>query len=53
MLFLIDFLLILGASWVDFWWILGAKLRAKLTKKSIIWLLVDKLAEIAKKRKKT
>ena len=35
MLFLIEFLLILGASWVDFWWILGAKLRAKLTKKLI------------------
>ena len=34
MLFLIDFLLILGASWVDFWWILSAKLRAKLTQKS-------------------
>ena len=49
MLFLIEFLLILGASWVDFWWIFNAKLRAKLTKKSIIWLLVGKLAEIAKK----
>ena len=36
MLFLIDFLLILGASWVDFWWILGAKLRVKLSKKSIL-----------------
>ena len=34
-LFLIDFLLFLGASWVDFWWILNAKLRAKLTKKLI------------------
>ena len=31
---------------MDFWWILGAKLRAKLIKKSIIWLLVGKLAEI-------
>ena len=51
-LFLIDFLLILGASWVDFWWILGAKLRAKLTKKSIIWPLVGKLAEVAKMQKK-
>ena len=51
MLFLIEFLLILGASWVDFWWIFNAKLRAKLTKKSIIWLLVGKLAEIAKKLK--
>ena len=52
MLFLIDFLLILGASWVDFCWIFSAKLRAKLSKKSIIWLLVGKLAEIAKKLKK-
>ena len=52
MLFLIEFLLILGASWVDFWWIFSAKLRAKLTKKLIIWLLVGKLAEIAKKLKK-
>ena len=52
-LFLIDFLLILGASWVDFWWIFNAKLKAKLTKKSITWLLVGKLAEIAKKLKKT
>ena len=34
-LVLIDFLLVLGASWVDFWWTLGAKLRVKLTKKSI------------------
>ena len=51
-LFLIEFLLILGASWVDFWWIFSAKLRAKLTKKLIIWLLVGKLAEIAKKLKK-
>ena len=51
MLCLIDFLLILGASWVDFWWIFSAKLRAKLTKKSIIWLLVGKLAEIVKKLK--
>ena len=34
-LFSIDFLLILGASWVGFWWILGAKLRAKFTKKLI------------------
>ena len=38
----------MAASWVDFWWILGAKLRAKLTKKSIIWPLVGKLAEVAK-----
>ena len=36
MLFLIEFLLILGASWVDFWWILNTKLRARLTKKSIL-----------------
>ena len=27
---------------------LGAKLKAKLTKKSIIWRLVGKLADIAK-----
>ena len=46
--FLIDFLLIWGGSWVDFWWALGAKLKAKLTKKSIIWALVGKLAEISK-----
>ena len=51
LLFVIDFLMILGASWVDFWWIINAKLRAKLIKKSIIWLLVDKLAEVAKKLK--
>ena len=51
MLFLIEFLLILGGSWVDFWWIFSAKLRAKLTKKSIIWPLVGKLAEVAKKVK--
>ena len=37
---------------MDFWWIFNAKLRAKLTKKLIIWLLVGKLAEIAKKLKK-
>ena len=42
------FLSILGASWVDFWWVLGAKLGAKFTKKSIIWPLVGKLAEITK-----
>ena len=48
MLFLIEFLLILGASWVDFWWIFNAKLRAKLIKKSIIWPFVGKLAEVAK-----
>ena len=48
MLFLIDFLVILGGSWVVFWWIFSAKLRAKLTKKSILWPLVGKLAEIAK-----
>ena len=36
---------------MDFWWIFSAKLRAKLTKKSIIWLLVGKLAEIVKKLK--
>ena len=35
-LFLIDFLLILAASWVDFWWILGAKLRVKLSTKSTL-----------------
>ena len=35
-LFLINILLFLGASWVDFWWILGAKLKAKLSKKSIL-----------------
>ena len=52
MLFLIEFLLILGASWVDFWWIFSAKLKAKLSKKLIIWLLVGKLAQIAKKLKK-
>ena len=51
MLFLIEFLLILGASWVEFWWIFSAKLRAKLTKKSIIWPLDGKLAEVAKKLK--
>ena len=49
--FLIIFLLILGASCVDFWWIWGAKLRAKLTEKSIIWPLVGQFAEIAKKIK--
>ena len=48
MLFLTEFLLTLGASWVEFWWIFSAKLKAKLTKKSIIWPLVGKLAEIAK-----
>ena len=37
---------------MDFWWIFSAKLRAKLSKKSIIWPLVGKLAEIAKKLKK-
>ena len=47
----IEFLLILGASWVDFWWIFGTKLRCKLTKKSIIWPVIGKLAEIAKKLK--
>ena len=31
---------------MDFWWILGAKLTTKLIKKSIIWPLVGKLAEI-------
>ena len=36
---------------MDFWWIFSAKLRAKLTKKSIIWLLVGKFAEIVKKLK--
>ena len=44
---------ILGASWVDFWWVWGLKLGAKLTKKSIIWPLVGKMAEIAKIAKKT
>ena len=39
---------ILGASWVDFWWVLGAKLGAKFTKKSITWPLVGNLAETAK-----
>ena len=34
-LFLIAFLFILGTSWVDFWWIWGAKLKAKLNKKMI------------------
>ena len=43
-----EFLSILGGSWVDFWWIWGAKLRAKLIKKSIMWPLVSKLAEVAK-----
>ena len=33
---------------MDFWWVWGAKLKAKLTKKSIIWPLVGKLAEVAK-----
>ena len=33
---------------MDFWWILDAKLRAKLIKDSIILLLVCKLAEVAK-----
>ena len=50
--FLIDFGSIFGGSCVDFWWIFGPKLRAKLTKKSIIWPLVGKFAEIAKKLKK-
>ena len=36
---------------MDLWWIFSAKLRAKLTKKSIIWLLVGKLPEIVKKLK--
>ena len=36
MLFVIDFLMILGASWVGFWWILNAKLKAKLSKKLIL-----------------
>ena len=38
----------LGGSQVDFWWIFGAKLRAKLIKYSIILPLVGKLAEVAK-----
>ena len=42
---------ILGASWVDFWWVLGLKLGAKFIKKSIIWPLVGKLAEITKNTK--
>ena len=33
---------------MDFWWIFSAKLSAKLSKKSMIWLLVGKLAEVAK-----
>ena len=37
---------------MDFWWFLGAQLRAKLIKKSIIWPLVGKLAEMAKMIKK-
>ena len=37
---------------MDFWWIFSAKLRAKLNKKLIIWLLVGKVAEIEKKLKK-
>ena len=45
------FLSILGASWVDFWWVLGAKLGAKFTKKSIIWPLVGKMPDIAKNTK--
>ena len=49
--FLIDFGSIFGRSCVDFWWIFGPKLRAKLTKKSIICLLVGKFAEIAKNLK--
>ena len=48
MLFLIDFLLNLGTSWVDCWWILGAKLKAKWTKNWIIWPLLGKLAEVTK-----
>ena len=36
---------------MDFGWILSAKLRAKLTKKTIIWPLVGKLAEVAKNLK--
>ena len=30
------FWLILEASWIEFWWVLGAKLKAKLATKSII-----------------
>ena len=36
MFFLIDFLMILGASWVGFWWILSVELRARLNKKLIL-----------------
>ena len=36
---------------MDFWWIFSDKLKAKFTKKSIIWLLVGKLGEIVKKLK--
>ena len=45
------FLSILGASWVDFWWVLGLKLGAQFTKKSIIWPLVGKMPEIVKNAK--
>ena len=48
--------------WLIFYWfwealgwnfvILGAKLKAKLTRKSIIWPLVGKLAEVSKMLKK-
>ena len=44
------FLSILEAFWVDFWWVLGLKLGAKLTKKSIIRPLVGNLPELIKKR---
>ena len=45
------FVSILGTSWVDFWCDLGLKLEGKLAKKSIMWPLVGKLAEITKNTK--
>ena len=36
---------------MDFWWIFGVKLRAKLNKRLIFRPLVGKLGEIAKKLK--
>ena len=51
-IFSMPFLSILGTSWLDFLLVLAAKLKPKLTKKSIIWPLVGKLADIAKSRRK-
>ena len=52
-MFSIAFFTDFGSIFGRFWWIFGPKLRAKLIKKSIIWPLVGKLAEIIKKLKKT